>query len=284
MRRQKGFTLVEVIIVAAIIVLIVVMSIASYRYFEKRTELEATAQKIVAVLKLAQTKTLASEDASQYGVRLESNRYIFFKGGTYQGGAPDNKIYLLPSRLEISNISLTGGGSDVVFQRINGQTDQDGTIDLRIISQPTELETVNIHASGQIELASSLSECCDTNRLADGRHIHLDMGWSIQGATTLTLYFPDTPTVNINVTMAGYFNPGQTEFDWSDTIDVNGQDQELRIHTHFLDAVETDLCVHRNGDVNNKPLEISIDSKDLVSFTAGGQPTVDTWGGTMEIQ
>jgi len=256
----------------------------SYRYFEKKTELGTVAQKIVTILKIAQTKTLASENASQYGIHFENNQYILFSGDAYQIDAPDNTTYSLPSRLEINDISLAGEGSDVIFQRINGQTDQDGIISLRMINEPTELEIINIHSSGQIELSSNLSECCNTNRLTDGRHIHLNLNWSIQNSETLTLYFPNIPEVTVNITMADYFNPTKTEFDWNGTIDVNGQNQELHIHTHSLDLIETELCLHRDGDNNDKPLQVSIDSKDLVSFTADGQPFIGFWGGSMEIQ
>lgn len=282
--KNRGFTFIETLVVISIIALIIALALFSYRYFEKKTELETIAQKIVTTLKLAQTKTLASENASQYGVHFESDQYILFAGDTYQVDAPDNKNYSLPNRLEINDINLTGEGSDVVFQRINGQTSQNGTIGLRMINQSTELEIINIHSSGQIELASNLSECCNTNRLTDGRHIHLNLNWSIQNSETLTLYFFDIPEVTIAITMADYFNLAKTEFDWSGTISVNGQNQELHIHTHSLDMIETELCIHRDMDTNNKPLQVSIDSKDLVSFTADGQPTIGFWGGIMEIQ
>ncbi|MFH1461226.1 MAG: prepilin-type N-terminal cleavage/methylation domain-containing protein [Patescibacteria group bacterium] len=284
MDKQRGFTFIETLIALAVIALIITITISSYRYFEKNTELENTAQKIVSVLKSAQTKTLASEQASQYGVHFENDKYILFKGDTHQPEADDNIDYQLPNRLEIVNISLNGEGADVVFQRINGQTEQNGTIDLRIISQPSKLETVNIHSTGQIELASSLGECCQTNRLIDGRHIHFNLGWSIQSSAVLTLYFPDTPEVIVNINMADYFNLSQTEFDWSGTIEVNGQNQELRVHTHSLDAVNTILCIHRDNSQNNKPLQISIDGKEIISYTADGQATVGFWGGIMEIQ
>jgi len=281
---RQGFTLIETLIVISVVILIVSLALFSYRYFEKKTELETITQKIVATLKLAQTKTLASENNSQYGVHFENNQYILFSGDTYQVDAPDKTTYSLPSRLEINDLSLNGGGSNVVFQRINGQTDQNGTISLRMINEPTKLEIINIHPSGQIELSSSLSECCNTNRLTDGRHIHLNLNWSIQNSETLTLYFPEAPEVTNNIVMADYINLAKTEFDWSGTIDVNGQNQELRIHTHSLDMIETGLCIHHDGDTNNKILQISIDAKDIVSFTADGQPTLGFWGGSMEIQ
>ncbi len=284
MKKQRGFTLIEILIVISIVILLVTITSVSYRYFEKNTELKITAQKMITILKTAQNKTLSSEGDSQYGVHFENNKYILFKGNIYEEESTDNIENKIPSRLEINSIDLTGEGSDVVFQRISGRTEQDGTIDLIISSEPSNLETINVHPSGQIELASLLSECCNTNRLIDSRHIHFNLGWSIQNANILTFYSNDVPEVTININMLDYFNIDKTEFNWNGVIEVNGQNQELYIHTHSLDEFNTILCIHRDGSKNNKPLQILIDAKDIVSYTTEGEASVGFLGGTMEIQ
>lgn len=281
---KKGFSLIEVLVVLAIAGILIGMSIVGFRLFERKTELQNHSQNILTILELARTKTLASEDASQYGAHFEQDKYILFKGDDYQEGAADNKTYQLPVRLEIYNINLIGAASSTVFQRISGTTEQSGVVELRIVSQPGENKTINIHPSGQVELGTILDECCATNRLTDSRHTHLDLIWSIQDAAILTLYFADTPEKTVDIVMADYFNTDQTEFNWSGVVDVNGENQELRVHTHFLDAFETSLCIHRSQDTNNKPLQILIDAKDIISYTAEGEISVGVWGGTIEIQ
>ncbi len=281
---RQGFTLIEILVVISVIILIVSITNISYRYFERNTELTITAQKIVSVIKLAQNKAVSSEGDSQYGVHFESNKYILFKGITYQEGADDNIENTVSSSLEINNINLTGEGSNIVFQKINGRTEQDGTINLVLISEPNNLETINIHSSGQIELASLLSECCNTNYLTDNRHVHFDLGWSIQNAITLTFYSSEIPEATVDINMFDYFNIDKTEFDWDGVININGQNQTLKIHTHFLDEFNTVLCIHRDGSLNNKPLQILIDNKDITSYTAEGEVSVGFLGGIMEIQ
>ena len=284
MTKQNGFTLIEILIIISIIILIVAITNISYRYFERNTELTITAQKIVSIIKLAQNKTMSSEGDSQYGVHFENDKYILFKGDTYQEGTADNIENTVPSRLEINNIDLEGEESDIIFQRINGRTEQDGTIDLIISSEASNPETINIHPSGQIELASLLSECCNTNYLTDNRHVHFDLGWSMQNAITLTFYSSEIPEATVNVNMFEYFNIDKTEFDWNGVIDINGQSQTIKIHTHFLDEFNTVLCIHRDGSLNNKPLQILIDNKDIASYTAKGEVSIGFLGGTMEIQ
>jgi len=151
MIKNKGFTLIEIIIVISIMAFLVSAGIVSYRSFEKSTELEKTAHNIMSVLKLAQSKTTASEDASQYGVHFESDKYILFKGNIYQSEAEDNKTYNIPNRLEIHDIDLSEESSDVIFQRILGNTEQNGAISLRIISEPDKTKTIIIQPYGLIE-------------------------------------------------------------------------------------------------------------------------------------
>jgi len=282
--NQKGFTLIEILIAITIIIIMITTVIVSYRIFEKRTELEDVGQRIFSTLKLAQTQTLASNDASQYGVHFESDQYILFKGDAYLAGSPDNNIYQLPSRLEIFQINLASGGNDVIFQRIIGSTAQFGTIEIRIISQPTETRIITVQSSGQSILGTIPEGCCDTGRLADTRHVHLDMGWSIQGSTALNLHFGGAAATDINVSMADYFNGDQTEFDWSDTIGIDGQDQELRIHTHSLNVINTILCIHRDQDHNNGSVSIDIDSQDVIFYDINGDITIGAFGGVDEIQ
>lgn len=282
--KNKGFTLVELVIVIFIITLLATISTVSYLYFERKTNLDKTANDILSVIKTAQNRTLASEGASQYGIHFETNQYILFKGSSYSVGSPDNTTYSLPQQVEIYNISLSGGGSDVIFQRISGATDQSGTIGLRLVSDVSKTRSITISSTGHAEIEPSGTPCCTTNRNIDTRHLNLTLGWSIQTYTTLTLTFPDTPTVNENITMADYFNPEQSVFSWSGSVDVNGESQELVIHTTFLDATNTILSIHRDQGKNTKPLQVYIDSRDIVSYTADGEITVNTYGGTPELQ
>ena len=123
----------------------------------------------------------------------------------------------------------------------------------------------------------------DPPTLSDSRHLEFDLGWSISGASTLTLTFhdPGNPDVVESVSMASFFNTGNTEFDWEGSVDVYGDNETLRIHTHYLDSNDTILSIDRERDTNSKAVDISIDSNAIVSYAADGTPTVGASGGVM---
>jgi len=288
--QKQGFTLIEFMTVFFVFLILTTIVFAGYRLFEKRTELKISAQRVSSTLKLAQSKTLASEDASQYGIRFETNQYVLFKGDTYTLGSIENKIYSLPQIVEIYSIDLAGGAQDVVFERISGKTAQNGSVSLRIVSQPAEIKTVTITSSGHVEVGDIPPECCLTGRQTDTRHVHLNFNWPIQETDTLKLYFADMPDVTeeINLTDCSYL--AGDSFACTAEVDVNGAIQKLYIHTHSLDEFAITLCVHRDRDENTKPVEISIiaiieGSKEIISYAADGEIIPGFgFGGTAEIQ
>jgi len=281
--QSEGFTILEILVVVGIIVILTGIALGAYNNFSKQVDLDVTTQGILSTLRDARSRTLASEGETVYGVHFETDKYTLFAGSVYDASASANKVQDLTST-EIYSISLTGGGSEVLFDRIRGTTDQYGSLGLRLVDNPSRTQTITIDSGGQVSTQNTVNPT-DT-RVTDTRHLHFDLGWSIQGGSTLTLTFADPPNPNVvqNVSMATYFNVGQSVFDWEDTIDVNGSDQILRVHTHNLDAFDTLLSIHRDRNFNDKAVTISIDGLTIVSYAADGTATVGASGGTMSVQ
>ncbi len=281
--RSGGFTLIEILVAMAILVLIAFLAIASFTTFRQQVEIDSSSQNILSVLRLARSKTLASESEDNYGVHFQSDKYVLFKGTVYDSNDAANKEYSLTDS-EIYSISLNGGGSDVIFNRIRGTTEEYGNVAIRLVSDTNKAHTININSYGQVSLNDSVT--VSSTRVIDSRHLHFDLNWSIQNSTTLTLAFTDSPNppVTQNIAMAGFFNVGKTVFDWSGTIAVNGSDQVIRIHTHSLDAFDTNLSINRDLRYNNKALTVSIDGQEIVTYSAAGVATIGAFGGTMTVQ
>ncbi|MBX4181331.1 hypothetical protein KW807_00505, partial [Candidatus Parcubacteria bacterium] len=106
---------------------------------------------VVSVLNEARSTTLSSLNASQYGVKVDPTQVTLFKGSSYSVGAPDNVLNTLDSSVGIRNISLAGGATQVVFDRLTGRTGESGTFELYLINDPTSSSTISVSGSGIIE-------------------------------------------------------------------------------------------------------------------------------------
>ncbi|MDP6249540.1 MAG: hypothetical protein QGH26_01800 [Candidatus Pacebacteria bacterium] len=149
---KKGFTMTETIIIVAVSIILFAIIVSAFSGFNKNQSLNSTSSEVVSVLNEARALTLASLDNKAYGVHFQSDKVIFFKGSVFSSSDPDNKITTISSKISISNISLNGGGDDIIFQRLTGKTDQDGTITLSLVSDPSKSKTITVGVSGIIEL------------------------------------------------------------------------------------------------------------------------------------
>jgi prepilin-type N-terminal cleavage/methylation domain-containing protein len=127
---ERGYSLIEVLIVIAIIFVLVLMSAATFSAFNRASAVNASAEIILAVLAEARTKTLASQDESVYGVHFDTTSVTLFKGDTYMAEDPDNELRVLASSASITNVALSDGGNEIVFKRLSGETDESGTIEI----------------------------------------------------------------------------------------------------------------------------------------------------------
>lgn len=289
-QKAKSFTLIELIVTIGIILVLVVLGALAFRTFQKESNLANNTEEIINILRFAQNKTLASEDASTYGIHFENDKFVLFKGAVYDPLASDNDVYNLSSSVEINEINLAGGASEVIFDRVTGTTVQSGNISLRSKLDLSKTRVVYIESSGQVGL-SVPSTPSDENRVKDSRHVHFDLGWSIENATTLKFDFIDAVQIE-TIAMSEYFNTEKTEFDWEETFSVGGADQVFRIHTHLLDISNTLLCIHRdrNEGKNTERVRVFIVDggvdKDIAHYLADANDTVEKgfYVNTMEKQ
>ncbi len=147
---KKGFTLLELIIAMAILAVISVIVLSTLQSFNNNQALDKDTQAVVAYLDEAKNKTIASKNAAQYGVRMASSSVTLFKGSSYNAADTENQTYTFNSVILINTLSLQGGGSDVVFMRLTGETSQNGTITLSSI-RASSIRTVTIYKTGAIE-------------------------------------------------------------------------------------------------------------------------------------
>ncbi len=284
--NRDGFTIIEILVSSSIIIALAAIGILAYRSAARQVDLQIETQKVISILHLARSRTLASVDQSRYGVHVDSAGYTLFKGASYNAASPANEVYELPAGVEMYDISL-GGGNDVIFDRLTGATAQTGSLKMRRSNNPSQFTTIEVAPSGISGLPGQTQPV--DSRVTDTRHMHFDLGWSIKNSDTLTLFFPDTSSgpgsdIQVDIAMADFFNSDRTSFLWADTIDVRGAAQTLRLNTHLLDDTDTIVSIRRDGRFNTQALEVSIDDQAIVSYTSDGTATAGASGGAMTVQ
>lgn len=148
-RGQKGFTMIEVIVVMIIFAVVFGLSILYYQTTQVRSDLNGQVSQFVSYTRLAQSNADAGKDNANHGIHLESGGYVLFTGDSYVESADDNFEIDLPATMVIQNINLNEGGSDVVFERPYGETDDFGTFDF-YSAQLNATKTITISNIGTI--------------------------------------------------------------------------------------------------------------------------------------
>lgn len=277
-KKYSGFTLIEILIVIAIISILVAMVIVALRPFNQDLELNNSADHIINSLKLAQSKTLASEQASSYGIYFDittnPHRYILFKGSDYASRDADfDQIIELSNFVELFDIDF-GSGTEVVFDRITGITANSGSVSVRLKQDTTKIKTIYIETSGSVSYVPF--PVVNNGRLEDSRHVHVVYSRVIDTATENLVLTFDGGVIE-NIIIADNMESGQ--INWEGEVDVAGETQVLKIHTHNLNSPGTLFSIHRDRRYNNKSLEISINGDSsgyLISYSADGMATNKT--------
>src|SRR4030042_2093083 len=125
---MRSFSLVEVLTVILIVGLIFLIAVGGYFYFLKKNNIDVDSQRILNILRLAKSKSVSSENLSNFGVHFDSalNTFILFSGASYNPLDANNEVYNLASEIYYQSISLNGAGNDVIFNRMFGDTSSFG--------------------------------------------------------------------------------------------------------------------------------------------------------------
>lgn len=151
-QTKHGFTVIETLVVVAIIALTVTIIAISFSKLNASQALDKSATLITSTLDEARSLTLSSKDDSQYGVYLEASRIVLFRGTTYSSSDPANVITNLHPLVGLRNITLSGGGTSVVFKRLTGDTLEAGTMEVFLNASPETFRTITISSTGIAEL------------------------------------------------------------------------------------------------------------------------------------
>jgi prepilin-type N-terminal cleavage/methylation domain-containing protein len=143
----SGFSVLEVLVSLAILGLLLSVSLVSFASFSRRDAVSASAAAIGQALRDARARTLASVGGSQYGVKVDGDRFTFFQGSTFSSSTPTNNTFMYPS-----GIRVTSSLSTLVFERVTGNASASGTISVYQSSAENVVKRVRIQTTGLVSI------------------------------------------------------------------------------------------------------------------------------------
>lgn len=157
---RKAFTLVELIIVVAIIVVMGIVIFANLSSRRTDADLTSTAQEIATVLRQAQTDAMTQTNNTQaadvaWGVHFANATattpfYALFSGS--YAASTTTGYYLLPSTVSYQTSTLASGATlDITFSPITGAASVSTSIGLYMPRQSAAYSsTISVASSGEV--------------------------------------------------------------------------------------------------------------------------------------
>lgn len=144
-----GFTIVELLIVIVIVSILALIATPIFLNSYTKNELTSAIWDVSDQLRRAQLQSMLGQGNNQWGVHFQSDRFVLFKGGTYNASDPDNIEELFEPNITMSAHSLNGGGDDVIFDKIFGATSTFGTITLQE-GTGGQQQTITVNEVGRV--------------------------------------------------------------------------------------------------------------------------------------
>lgn len=154
MFRQEAFTLLELLIVIAIIAVLAAAGALNFTDYRVRREFSATSQEIVLVLRNAQNRSLSQESGSRWGVYFEnpaSGRgfYELFSGTSYSSSSVVFRANLKDGVK--FDIPAAGATSTIIFSPVAGLPISAASVKISLKNNSSVSSTIIVNANGQIQ-------------------------------------------------------------------------------------------------------------------------------------
>ena len=140
-KSKKGFTLVELLLSIALFSMIAFVSVPIYQTFLFQNDLIVTTNLVINIARSAQLKSQSVQSDSVWGVSIQTNQTVLFKGATY--ATRDTTAD------EVSQI-MTGvvpsGLTEFTFSKVFGEASTTGS--LVLTGRNSQTKTLTLNAKG----------------------------------------------------------------------------------------------------------------------------------------
>lgn len=142
---QKGFTLIELILVIAIISILMALSASIGSSFLVRNYTQNTVNDLISKLRIAQLNSLLAKKDKEWGVRIQGNQIILFAGTSYTTrDVSVDEVTPYPN-----TISISPNNSEYVFTKLTGNSN---VATITISNNIGESEVININQEGIVDV------------------------------------------------------------------------------------------------------------------------------------
>lgn len=146
---SRGFTLIETIIALAVFGALLALSMPFLISFHTTSLFTDAVEQMMQDVRRSQSLAIGGVNDSAQGVSFDpaAEQWALFIGSTYVSGSPTNEVHTLASVVDLVSVSLSGGGSSIVFAERTGRTANTGTIVIRAGSRQA---TIVVNAAGVV--------------------------------------------------------------------------------------------------------------------------------------
>lgn len=144
---SSAFTLVELLATLSILGLLVALSLSAFANFNRREAIHASSTALAAALRDARARTLASVAGSQYGVKVDADRFTFFQGSTFSSSTASSTAFIYSAGVRASSTIST-----FVFERVTGNSSASGTIDIYQPASSAVAKKVRVQTTGLVSI------------------------------------------------------------------------------------------------------------------------------------
>jgi prepilin-type N-terminal cleavage/methylation domain-containing protein len=142
---QRGFTLIEIILVSAMAAILVLAAVPFFQSFSASHQLDVNAEDLLSVMRRAESAAMGGKENSKFGVYFTTGfgaSFIFFRGDSYVARDTEyDEVYNLPQAVSLS-LNL-GGPTEITFSRLKGTPSVTGNITLTNPNGETKILSIN---------------------------------------------------------------------------------------------------------------------------------------------
>lgn len=149
---RKGYTLAELLIVISIVMVLALVSLASFVNRRNRSQLTTTTSAIAGLLREAQSRAVSQDSSASWGVHFENGDTPFFAlfSEPYSTSTLTGH-HALPAWVGYATSSISSGSSaEIIFSQISGASSGSSSISIYLLQDPRVSTTITVGPSGSV--------------------------------------------------------------------------------------------------------------------------------------